>query len=362
LAISLFVALQFGWTAFFYAFAIGLHYVARCVFRRQFPEKSLLAILILAPLLSLALNFTIMAGGHGWDISKIIELYKWRSAKGEMQEFLWSAWFKKLWEFAITNFTLPILITAMAYLTLGQWFVFMEPKPERKDNRRPRQFPQFWLFFIIPVSQLFILRGALWKHQTWEMPLGPLIAIAAALGVMVLADILKKVHPRLATAAVLGMIGLFFVFCTIGTNYYYAIRWQPPEKIRMFKMLNQKIRPNKALLSFESFIVYQHEVKGAFYRPEIAWYLDREITRARTIEEIQDFAATGRYPYYLIPRTKKLLPLTNQLSQRYKYQYIPRAPEERTKDGKFLKAGMMPYMIFDLKSKTSSRWDSKREL
>ena len=350
LAVSLFLTLQFGWNGFFYAFAIGLHYVARCVFRKQLPDKSLLAILILAPLSSLTLNFTLMAAGYGWNFQRIIELYKWRSAKGEMPEFLWGAWFAKFWEFAITNFTLPILITAIVYLTFGQLFVFMETKPSEENKRRSRQFPQFWLFLITPVSQLLILRGALWKHQTWEHPLGPFIAIAAALGVMLLADILKKVHRRLATASTVVLVGIFFVFCVKGTNYYYAIRWQSPTKMEMLKSLREKIPPDKALLSYDPFMVDQHKSKGAHYRPEIAWHLDREIIQARTFAEVQKYALTGRFPYYLVPAVDQLSPLIAQLRKQYKFEYVAGHPGE-FRNGKFFKRGMMPHMIFDLSSK-----------
>lgn len=350
LAACLFFAIQFGWHGFFYAFAIGTHYVARCVFRRRMPDKILLAILIFAPLASLALNFTIMAGGYGWDFNKIVELYRWRSAKGEMPEFKWGAWFARLWEFAQMNFTTPILITAILYLTFGQLMVF--PRNTSQAPALPsRRFPQFWLFLLIPASQLLILRGALWKHQAWERPLGPLIAIAAALGVMFLTDILKKVRQRLAIIAGLCLIGLFLICCVNGTNYYYAVRWQAPQKVEMFKMLNQNIPPDKALLSFEAFIVDQHKSKGAFYRPEIAWYLDREIVQASSFAEVQQYARTGKYPYYLVPVVGQLSPLTSELRKHYKSEYVPGTPGQRTKDGKFLKAGMYSYMIFDLKSR-----------
>lgn len=373
LAASLFLVLQISWPGFFLAFGVGLHYVCRCIHRRQLPDKNLLAILIIAPLSSLVLTFTIMAWSHGWDYTKIIELYKWRSAKGEMPEFLWSAWFAKLWEFSVTNFTLPILITAIVYLTFGQLFVFMETKPDEKDGPRPRQFPQFWLFVVPPLTQLFVLRGALWKHQTWLHPLAPFVAIAAAQGVMLLADILRKFSKTVARVSVVALVSLFAVFCFTGTNYYYSIRWQRIEKIRMFKKLNQDIPPDKALLSFEPFIVYQHESKGAFYRPEIAWYLDRDIVPAglvikngkimldESVKDIEQKAKTGRFPYYLMPEihrdrrlTAHLVGLRRALQQRYRLaEYIPSVPYETTRDGKFLKAGMMPYLIFDLRSKTS---------
>lgn len=351
LAFGLFFGLQLSWEAFFFAMAIGIHYLCRCIHRRTLPEKYLLAILIIAPLISLTLNFVVMAAGHGWNYQKIIDLYKWRAGSGEMQKHVWGVWFARLWEFGVTNFTLPILIVAIAYLTVGQLVVFTQPKLQEKDKRRPRQLPQFWLFFMIPVFQMLLLKGCLWRHQTWERPFTLLIAIAAANGVMLLTDLVRKINRQLATAVAITLVAVCAGFCMAGTNYYYGIRWQPLAKINMFEMLNNKIPPDKALLSFEHFIVNQHPAKGAFYRPEIAWYLDRDIVQARTFEEIKRYAATGKYPYYLVPNVAELQPLIKRLQNQYRLEaYIPQEPGE-TKNGKFYRAGMMPYIIFNLTRK-----------
>jgi len=352
LVASLFLAIQFGWHGFFYPFAIAVHYIARCVYRRSLPDKGLLAILIIAPLSSLALNFTIMAAGYGWNFQKIIELYKWCSAKGEMQEFLWGAWFAKFWEFAGTNFTIPVLIIAILYLTFGQLIVFSYKRSGKKEDYPSRRFPQFWLFLLTPISQLFALKGCLWKHQTWERPFGPFIAIAAALGIMLLADFLARIRPLLAKISTVILVGIITIWCVKGLNYYQSITHFSPEKVKLFKMLNESIPPDKMLLSFENFIVNQHSAKGAHYRPEVAWYLDREIVQARTLEEIQKQAKTGRFPYYLLPTayydkevSAYLANLSKELQQRYRARYIPPDPGGPTN------APMLPYMLFDLYSK-----------
>ena len=121
----------------------------------------------------------------------------------------------------------------------------------------------------------------------------------------------------------------------------------------MLETLKRNIPPDKALLSLEDFVVNQHPAKGAFYRPEVAWHLDREVVLATTLAEVLEYAKSGKYPYYLIPLMEETRPLVNELSKRYKYQYIPGNPGEM-KDGKFYRAGMTPYMIFDLNSKISS--------
>ena len=139
----------------------------------------------------------------------------------------------------------------------------------------------------------------------------------------------------------------------MGTNLYYYIRWRSPNEVKMFKDLNQKIPPDKALLSFDDFIVNQHPVKGPHLRPEVAWYLDRKITRARTFDQVQSYAQTGNYPYYLIPYQKPLMQIIKRLSLRYKYEPITGQDGATDKKGRFLRAGMPSYIIFDLSNSAS---------
>ena len=354
LAAAIFLMVAISWSGFFFAFAIGLHYVCGCLFRRQLPKGDLLAILVLAPFASLFLTFAIMAAGYHWDISKMYHLFLWRAEKGEMQEFLWSAWFAKFWEFAITNFTLPILMSAIGYFTIGQLFVFMAPKSKEKISEFGlRRFPQFWIFLMPGLTQLLVFRGNIWKHQTWELPLSQLIAIAAALGILLLGDIVRKANKKLAFVVIIIIIGITVGLTISGTNHYYGIRWQNENKIRMFKELNSLIPPNKDLLSYESLIVNQHESKGGFYRPEYGWYLDRDIQESTSFADVQRFAGTGNYPYYLVPAVPQLQQLISQLQANYKMaQYYPAQPSEM-KNGKFYRAGMKPYMVFDLQQKLS---------
>jgi len=356
LAISLFLILQLGWEGFFYALGIGVHYVFRCIRRKQLPDKVLLGILIIVPLSSLALNFVVMAAGRGWDFQRIVELYKWRAGRGEMAEFDWGKWFARFWEFAVMNFTLAVLILAIGYFTLGQLYVFASKDSKGEKTIASRRFPQFWLFLLPGVFQLFLLRGTLWMHHYWERPLAPFIAIAAAQGIFVIADILTKIRPLLAKISTAVLVLIITISCAIGLNYYRNISHFSLAKVKLFKMLNERIPPDKGLLSFESLIFDQHSAKQSSYRQEIAWYLDREIVQARTVSEIEKQAKTGRFPYYLMPGTyydremsAYLAKLSNELQQRYKMTYIPPDP------GGPGQAPMLPYFIFELSSAPSNK-------
>jgi hypothetical protein len=339
LAASLFLVVQLSWAGFFYAFAIGSHYVLRCIIRKKFPQKDLLAILIIAPIAGLIIVFSILARADNWNLARLWELYKWRSARGETEQFLWTSWLAKLWEYMATNYTRPVLITAILYLTIGQAMVFKAAGPS-EYSKSSRRFPQLWLFLAPGALLLLVFKGLVWHHQYWQQSLSPFIAIAAALGVMLLADILKKLNRWLCPAGVTILICVFVVSCSLGTRYYYKYSGFSPAVVEICKMLNKRIPPDKKLLSFEPFVTYQHKARGIFYQPEVAWYLDRDIIRVTSAEKVEILADTGMFPYYLIPVKPSLAPIIGRLQKLYEYQAITS------------KKGMTPYLIFDLSRKS----------
>jgi len=105
LAICLFLSIMFSWEGFFIALGIGVHYIAGCIFKRNWPKICLLLILIIAPMTALVINFVVMMKAQGWGFDRILELYKWRASEGEEISFQWGNWLARLWEFAILNFS-----------------------------------------------------------------------------------------------------------------------------------------------------------------------------------------------------------------------------------------------------------------
>ena len=362
LFLCLFLGLQMTWEAFFFAMAIGFHYVLRCIHRKKMPDKTLLAILIIAPLSSLILDFAILAAGGGWDLNRIFQLAKIRATSGELGNLTWTIWGKRFWEHATTNFSLPVLIAVILYLTVGQLYVFAPKTSDSVSSVPSRRFPQFWLFLMPPAFQLLILRGTLYPHQYWERPLTPFLAIACALCVMVVADIVGKINRRVAVAVSVAFVAVLLASCVMGTNFYYSIRWRAPQQIEMFQLLNTKIPPDKALLSFEAHVIDQFPgIKARSYRPEVAWYLDRDVVPAQTIQEIERQAATGKFPYYLMPTWSPdpkgrsiLLNLAMELEKKYKWERISGSPGKTTKDGKFLEVFLPDQLIFDLQGKSGT--------
>ncbi len=377
----LFICVQLSWSGFFYAAAIGIHYVVSCIAKRRWPQRGLLAVMVIAPLASAALVFTIMLSGFNWDYQRIIDLYNWRAAKGEMTgqmqgAFDWGAWFVRAGEFGLTNFTLPVLIAAGGYLVyLGAAHVYrlasrLAGEADGPPRRIAQPFPLALLFLLPGLLQMFILRGALWPHQYWERPLGPFIAIAAALGILVIGRSLRQVHRAVAVAVMAGAVVLCGWASVGGANYYFSIVWQTPQKIAMWKELNRLIPSDKELATFDreldSLVQTQSAAKGAVYRGEPAWYIDRIMVDANTPEQVEALRKSKKAPVYLLPYPgslgygkygqqgglevyKKHQAVADYLVKLYpvisQYPGVESVPDGH---GGILKFGMRPYIVLDL--------------
>ena len=312
LALAVFFTIQFGWTGTFVIFTIGLHYVVCCLFRRQKFNTSLFMSLLVPGLLSLGLNFIVMAGGYDWQIDKIFQLYKWRSTTGERQTHNWHDWAAKVYDFAKTNFTGPILILILSYLLyliIGNLIILISVDKQRtkykevQESPLPYQFRHLWFFLLPGIFLLSTLKALVWEHQYWQRPFALFVALGASLSILLIYDLFKRINLLLGKIVIFLLLMLAFILCNQGLADYRGVRWQSPRTIELFKKLNQMIPPGQALLTFKDFSIKQNEAKPAFYRPEYAWYLDREMVVAHTMAEVREKAQTGQFPYYFIPAT-----------------------------------------------------------
>ena len=345
LGLLLFLMVQISWSGFFYAMGIGVHYVARCIWRRQLPGMGLLCVLIAAPISSLALNFVIMAWGYGWDWQKIINLYTWRAGTGEKNVYTYLDWSKDIWRHALTNFTLPVLLA----VGVGSAWRLAKKTLSLAGNRQsePRS-AHLWLFLLPGVFQLALLKGCLERHQTWEQPLSFLVALAGALGIAAAAELLGRVGKRIAVGTTVALLLIIAVAAARGLDHYHRPHF-PPATVSMLQDLHLTIPPHQKLLTASNYRFMQHESKGAHYHPVFAWYLDREMVQTRSLSQINAYAKSGMYPRYLVqvpsrnqPYYRQMMAFIGELQKRYKSTQTPKpvvAARSRY-------AG--PYVIFDL--------------
>jgi hypothetical protein len=337
------------------AFSVGPILALARPSRSPAIDWRLVGVVVLAPAISLTLNLIVMAGGYGWQVERIVELFRWRSAKGEVGTFSWELWFTRLGEHSIKDFTLTALIIAGVYLLSLPVLVLNRTGKETQEPQHRRLLPMAMLWLLPAFFQLFVLRGALWQHETWIRPLGPFLAIAVAMAILQVGSLAKRWRPAAKPAAIVVLTGLLVVQCMGGINYFYSIRWQNPAKVRMFEEIRQLVAPDKKLASLEGFIVDQHESKGAFIRPEIAWYLDRPIVQATSIEEIEEVRKEGATHYLLplqVPQEQAMAfqRLAQYLQQRYRQVgYYPPQRGRRDRRDRFVEAGVAGYALFDLR-------------
>ena len=353
LGLMLFLAPQLNWSGFFYAAGIGVHYVLLCLIRRRWPSWLLLSVLAVCPLTAMAVNFLIMAAGYQWDTDKIMALYTWRASTGEMKTFEWQPWLARLWKHSRNNYTVAILAAAavgnlmLCARWLRQQYIVWRSTPSGPASP---WFPSVWLFVLPGLFQLFVLRGCLWYHQTWIQPFSAFVAVSAACGLYGLYRLMAN------RSLLLYNIVLSLWLCTVlystaaGLNHYHKIQY-PPSLIRLFQTLQQQIPPDKPLVSYQSFLITQHPSKGPMPRPEVAWYLDRQIVEAQSLQAVEAQARTGA-PIYLIPYIRQLEPLLIQLRHRYQWQYIP--PDQVVPQS----SSALPYMLFFLQKSATSHGDT----
>ncbi|MFC1694923.1 ArnT family glycosyltransferase [Pseudomonadota bacterium] len=354
LGVSLFLMVQLNWVGFMYAAAIGTHYVIWSLWKKRFPDIKLFLILLLTPLISLALVMTILIAARDWNYQQMIDLFMWRSTPTDDAFRTLPAWWENFFLKLRTNFTLLVLVLAGAYF-LEALIHFGWKRSVRiagksnttssdsiEENINARGFKFIWIFLVPGVLYVAVFTEAMWVHQFKYSYFSLFIAIAAALALLRLRDLLTTSGLVIANMAAAVSLIVIFVFCIVGLNAYHDIEWYPPKKIEMFENLSHRLRPDQSLLSYESYVVSENPAKGSFYRPEIAWYLDREIVVARSLPEIQKYSASGKFPYYLMANTKS--PLFLEMKKIYSYEYIQ---GRHSKPGK---VGMPSYHIFDLRS------------
>jgi hypothetical protein len=352
LVICLFLMIQINWSGFMYAATIGTHYVLHCLSKKTYPQTSLFLLLLITPFLSLFLVFLILVAARDWNYQAMIEIFLWRSAIPADSGRDLASWWHNLSVMMRDNFTSPALLLAGLGIALAlhskiklylqkaasSYQPLVDGSSSISKNANSLRF--IWLFIMPGVFYALVFTEAMFDHQYMYRHFSLFVAIAAASGIYRIWGVLATRKPVIADTVFILLFAFIVIFCAIGLNQYRQIQWYPPKKLEMFERIQASIPPNEALLSYESYLVFEHEAKGLFYRPEVAWYLDREIIVVRSFEEIQHRAESGENTRYLMSNTQ--VPLFQQMRNFYSYEYVQGRPYRKDQ------ARMPSYHIFDL--------------
>jgi tetratricopeptide (TPR) repeat protein len=197
---------------------------------------------------------------------------------------------------------------------------------------------------------MVVFREWFWGHEfvyKWHsIP----IAIAAALAILKIRDSLAS-RGAWGNRVTLALIAVIYAFAVRGLDDYYAIRHRTPIEIEMFKQLHTEMTPDQTLLTYQSYYMPQFAGKLVHLRPEVAWYLDRNMEASQSFEDVQQKAATGHYPFYLVDVSQAPQQLVDQLKARYPYRFIQGSSFHQKPH---LVAGISDQLIFELRSSESS--------
>ena len=331
----LFLAVQLAWVGCFFAAALGVDLAARALRARRRPSLRLLAALSVAPAISLALDFVVLAAGGGWSFRRLFDLAAWRAGSGERAVHEWGPWLAQLGEHAVADFTWIVLLLAAGYLLVAPWRTRARSRPAEVATTAGA-LPGLALFLTPAVLQILVLKGTVWEHEWWLRPLAPFVALAAGCALSTSTRGLARRSPRAATAAAVLAVAAVFFAGARGTDRFYAVRHYYPARLELFDSLRDEMRPDQTLLSFESYRFEQKPgVKQGSLRPEVAWHLDRDIVVARQLDEIEAAAASGRFAFYLMPAEhakeevdRYLGWLRDQLRARYRSRLVRADPDQ----------------------------------
>jgi hypothetical protein len=329
----LFLAVQIAWVGCFFAAAVGLDLALRSGRMRRRPEPRLAAAIVAAPAGSLALDLLVLAAGDDGQLRRLYELAAWRTGAGERATHEWGPWLARLGEHAVADFTVVVLVLAAIGLLAAPWWA----RSRRALAHRPADLGSALALLLTPaLLQIVVLKGTVWEHEWWLRPLALPLALLAGIALSATTELLGRRSSQLAVALAAFAGAAIFLAGARGTDRFYAVRHYDPARLELFEALRGELRPDQALLSFESYRFDQKPgVKQGSLRPEVAWHFDREIDVARRIEEITAAAASDRYTYYLMPAghakpeiDRYLAGLRDLLRTRYPSRLVRAEPDQ----------------------------------
>jgi tetratricopeptide (TPR) repeat protein len=326
LGLALFALPQLFWTGLLYTAAIGSHYLLRCLAKRRRPDRPLLLTLILSPAISAIAAFGVLlcARTGGWR--SLLGVYLWRARMTNDSGRTTLGWALNQWEMLQNNFTLPAVLIVGAYLAYRALVRIraLRAGVERSDAppQTSRAFDHAWILVMPSILHAAVFSESLWVHNHDYKWFALPFAIAAALGILQMRDSLLTRGAALANAATLIVLAVVCGFAARGINNYYAVRNWSTAEVDLFKHLNSEMAPDETLLTYQSYLMVENPHKLSYFRPEVAWYLDRDMAVATTLEDIERRAATKKYPYYLVPQDLAPPALIEQLKARYAWGIV----------------------------------------
>ena len=348
-AVAVFILPQLYWVGFFYPAAIAIHYLLRSFKKRQWPDKRILAAIVVPTVASTIVVFGILLYARPGGMASIMAMYRSRSdvaANDPTRTRI--GWFVRQWEMVRSNFTLPVCVIVAGYIVYRVIsHIRSRSQSTGETDKSSRTFLHASLFSSPGLLSMVFLTEWFWPHEFAYKSFSLPVAIATALGILKIRDSLEARRNAWGNWTTFAVIAVICAFAIRGLDDYYGIRHRTPTEAEMFKQLNRDMAPDQTLLTYQSYYMPQFAGKLVHLRPEVAWYLDRNMEVSTSLEDVEQKSANPHYPFYLVDVGSAPEQLIEQLKARYPYRFIQGSP---FREKPHLVAGIGDQLIFDLRS------------
>jgi 4-amino-4-deoxy-L-arabinose transferase-like glycosyltransferase len=315
------------WPAFYSPLLLSLHYI---LFSKQpMKHKSFFAFPIFASFVFICLFFIypkILTGSYSAIMSKFLYRIGSSSSDREIgQTFTIMQWFKKLFSYYLKLYTVPILILSLI------WFAnFIKKLVNGETLSKDIVVIIFLLFGLI---HIFLGRQGAWIHPYWSAPLIPGLAIASALPLEAIYNLVSRPSIKYGLIAksgfFLSLLGLI-VYCTLRVHSLHQVPGNIP--------YDYEYQFGTTINKFSDFsdgILISDDILPS---GPLQFYADRYMSgRVTNLNQFYGFYNNNfqRYRYFFLPKD-------HQIVYRALYEFLDKSFYSKKIDG---------FLIFDLKRK-----------
>jgi 4-amino-4-deoxy-L-arabinose transferase-like glycosyltransferase len=317
------------WHAFYPPLLLSLHYVLFTTNARK--HKSFFIFPVIACLVFIFLFFVypkILTGSYLTLIPKF--MFRAGTSISDLgigEKFTFIQWLNKIFGFYLELYTLPVLILTLI------WFLSFIYKAVKRQNLEKDVFVVILL--VLGIIHIVLGREGAWIHAYWSALLIPGLAIASALPLERIYNLISRPSIKygmfLRSGFLLATL-LFAVYCTFRLHSLYQVHLDHPYDYwnQFGTTINKNSKFNDGILISEDIDLR--------YTPQLEFYADRnmkaQITNLKQFYRIynNDFQ---KYRYFFLPQDQ-------QMVHRALYEFLDKSFSSKTEDG---------FIIFDLKNK-----------
>lgn len=266
-------AILIDWVGVLFAGFFGCHVLWQ--WRRGRAAGTAAAVVLLVSIVStVGVVLHIVYGGLEGRWSDLVAIFTSRSATIERDAT------DLFWLNTVDNLTMPVIVLGAFGLASSAWRRASkspgtgQPSPASSGGRADG----VWVLAATGLVWLVVFRRQYQIHQYWAFYLGPLIALWAAQGILVIQNLTRRFGVRVsAGAAAIAILAILFG-SQAGVNHLYSQRSLPEDLVEACQKIRNETPPGQRIVLMRD-PVAREAFGGYVFRniipPQLAYYLDR---------------------------------------------------------------------------------------